>query len=193
MIAVLNKSKRKNILVITLITVLSVAVTVGSGILYALYGADYMLTVFVTFLTVSYHFLMRLAVGQAVTAVYKNRDFNVGSRIFRIHKFEEPLYKFLKIKKRKKNAITAKPEQFDIKTNSLESLLHNSMQAELGHKINMVLSFVPLLLIIPFGAAWVFVLTSFFSCIADLHYVIIQRFNRPRIIKLIQRKKINKI
>ena len=65
------------------------------------------------------------------------------------------------------------------------ALLHNSMQAELGHKINMVLSFVPLLPINPFGAEWEYVLTSFFSCIANLHYIIMQRHNRARIIKLI--------
>ena len=67
-------------------------------------------------------------------------------------------------------------------------LLHNSMQAELGHKINMVLSFVPLLPINPFGAEWEYVLTSFFSCIANLHYIIMQRHHRARIIKLILKK-----
>ncbi len=68
------------------------------------------------------------------------------------------------------------------------ALLHNSMQAELGHKINMVLSFAPLLPINPFGAEWEYVLTSFFSYIADLHYIIMQRHNRARIIKLILKK-----
>lgn len=68
------------------------------------------------------------------------------------------------------------------------ALLHNSMQAELGQKINMVLSFVSLLPINPFGAKWEYVLTSFFSCIADLHYIIMQRYNPARIIKLILKK-----
>ena len=68
------------------------------------------------------------------------------------------------------------------------ALLHNSMQAELGHKINMVLSFVPFLPINPFGAEWEYVLTSFFSCIADLHYIIMQICNPARIIKLILKK-----
>ena len=106
-----------------------------------------------------------------------------------MYKFEPELYKRLKVKKWKKNIITAKPEQFDISKNSMEALLHNIAQAELVHRIIMVLSFVPLILIIPYGAPAIFIITSVFSCMIDLQFVIIQRYNRPRVIRLIEMNK----
>ena len=84
--------------------------------------------------------------------------------------------------------ITAKPEQFDIRHISMEMLLHNVAQVELVHRIIMVLSFVPLVLIIPYGVPWVFILTSVFACLIDLQFVMIQRYNRPRIIRLMERQ-----
>ena len=84
--------------------------------------------------------------------------------------------------------ITAKPEQFDIRHISMEMLLHNVAQVELVHRIIMVLSFVPLVLIIPYGVPWVFILTSVFACLIDLQFVMMQRYNRPRIIRLMERQ-----
>ena len=84
--------------------------------------------------------------------------------------------------------ITAKPEQFDIRHISMETLLHNVAQAELVHRIIMVLSFVPLVLFIPYGVPWVFILTSVFACLIDLQFVMMQRYNRPRIIRLMERQ-----
>lgn len=79
-----------------------------------------------------------------------------------------------------------KTKQFDLEQNSAESLLHNIAMAELGHRIIMVLSFVPLILIIPYGTPAVFIITSVCACLIDLKYVIIQRYNRPRVLKLIK-------
>lgn len=103
-----------------------------------------------------------------------------------MYKFEPELYKRLKVKKWKKNIITAKPEQFDIGTNSMEAILHNIAQAELVHRIIMLLSFVALILIVPYGTPIIFIMTSIFACLIDLQFVIVQRYNRPRVIKLIE-------
>lgn len=146
------------------------------------------MALYITFLTISYHFIMRLAVGELVTIIYKNRDFNGNSFGFKIRPFETKLYKSLKVKKWKANALTAKPEQFDLRSNSFKDILHNVMQAELVHRIIMVLSFLPLLLIISYGAPAVFIVTSIFACFIDSKFVIIQRFNRPRIQKVMERK-----
>ena len=94
-------------------------------------------TLFITFLTVSYHFTMRLIVGESVTVICKNRSF----KKLKISRLEERLFKALKVKRWKRFIITAKPEQFDMKRNSTEALLHNMAQAELVHKINAQISF----------------------------------------------------
>lgn len=144
------------------------------------------MSLYVTLLTVFYHFAMRVIVGETVTVICKTRMFDADSFGFRIHSFEPELYKILKVKKWKTKVITAKPEQFDLRKVSPEELLHNMLQAELVHRIIMVLSFLPLLLIIPYGAPGVFILTSICACLSDLIFVIIQRYNRPRVIKLMK-------
>ncbi len=66
-------------------------------------------------------------------------------------------------------------------------MLHNMLQAELVHRIIMVLSFLPLLLIIPYGVPGIFIATSAAACLLDLIFVMIQRYNRPRIVRLLKR------
>ncbi len=143
-------------------------------------------SIYISFLTTFYHIFMRFLVGEIVVIIFKNRSFNENSFIFRIHSYEPKLYKILKVKKWKTGVITAVPEQFDINKVGPKGLLHNMLQAELVHRIIMVLSFVPLLLIIPYGSPIIFILTSIIACFIDTTFVIIQRFNRPRIINLIK-------
>ena len=52
-----------------------------------------------------------------------------------------------------------------------------------------VLSFPPMLLAVPFGAIEVFALTSILGCILDLLFVIIQRYNRPRLLRALRQGK----
>lgn len=190
--SLMKKKFSKTMAIMVFADILMIIITVLSGLLSRKYNQVWMLTLYVTFLTISYHFVMRLMVGEIVTVRYKNRKFNLNSAGFRVHKFEAKLYKRLNVKKRKKNIITAKPEQFDISKNNMEDLLHNIAQAELVHRIIMVLSFVPLALIIPYGAPMVFITTSIFSCLIDLQFVMIQRYNRPRVIKLME-KQMNRV
>ena len=57
-------------------------------------------------------------------------------------------------------------------------------QAEVVHEVIMVLSFAPLMLIPRYGAAVVFSVTSVLACLVDGLFVMIQRFNRPRVLRL---------
>ena len=105
--------------------------TVVFAVLHDMYDEGWMLSAYVTFLTISYHFSMRLIVGEVVSVIYRNREFNLNSAGFRIHRFEKDLYRILNVKKWKVHMITAKPEQFDLRENSMDELLHNVGQAEL--------------------------------------------------------------
>jgi len=155
--------------------------TLAFFLLYIFCHQPWMISVAVTMLTIFYHFAMRLIVGEIVTVIYRNKNFPRDRLGFRLYSFEERLYRKLNVKRWKMRVITAKPEQFDLKLVSPEELLHNVMQAELVHRIIMVLSFAPLLLIIPFGAPWVFIITSILACAIDSIFVIIQRYNRPKV------------
>lgn len=182
----MSNRKSFTLTAITGMNIFFILMTILFYVLWQKLGDGRLQAAYITFLTTSYHFGMRIAVGELVTVAYSEREFDLTSIGFRQFKFEPKLYKALKVKKWKKFSITAKPNQFDLEQNSFESLLHNIAQAELGHRIIMVLSFVPLLLIIPYGAPTVFIITSVVACLIDLKYVIIQRYNRPRVLRLLK-------
>lgn len=184
----ISRKTAKNIVILIVVNIVFITLTVVFAVLHDMYDEGWMLSAYVTFLTISYHFSMRLIVGEAVTVIYRNREFNLDSAGFRIHSFEKKLYQRLNVKKWKVHMLTAKPEQFNLRENSMDDLLHNMAQAELVHRIIMVLSFVPLLLIIPYGAPVVFIVTSIAAGWIDLQFVIIQRYNRPRVMKLLKMK-----
>lgn len=142
---------------------------------------------FICCFTILFHFIIRLIVGETVTLVCKNKEFNNDSFWFTEHKFEKNLYKVLKVKIWKSKLITAKPEQFDLESVDLHTILHNINQAEIVHEISMVIAFIPLLFSIWWGAFYIFFITSFLSSLMDLSFVFIQRYNRPRIKKLIRK------
>ncbi|MDO4978300.1 MAG: hypothetical protein Q4E53_13695 [Eubacteriales bacterium] len=155
-------------------------------LLYRSFRQQWMLSLAITLLTIFYHFAMRLVVGEVITVIFKNREFPQDRWGFPLYDFEKGLYRKLRVKQWKMSMITAKPEQFDLKQVSLKELLHNMMQAELVHRIIMILSFLPLFFIIPFGEPIVFIVTSIIACMMDSIFVIIQRYNRPRVVKLIK-------
>lgn len=164
----------------------SLALTAVSGIYYLKTENGVSLSVFVTFLTVSYHFLMRLAVGETVTVLFRNKNFNTENFFFKERKFEPALYERLGVKHWKNKALTAKPEQFKVSKDCLLNLVHNICQAETVHAVIAVLSFLPLILIFPFGAPAVFIITSVLASLIDLKYLIIQRYNLPRAERLLE-------
>ena len=184
----ISRKTAKNIAILIGVNLAFITLTVGFAVLYHIDHQGWMLSAYVTFLTISYHFFMRLIVGEVVSVIYRNREFNLNSAGFRIHRFEKDLYRILNVKKWKVHMITAKPEQFDLRENSMDELLHNVAQAELVHRIIIVLSFVPLLLIIPYGVPMVFIVTSIAAALIDMQFVIIQRYNRPRVMKLLKMK-----
>lgn len=169
------------------ITLILFALALACLAAYHINHQSWLLSMYVTLLTTFYHFAMRLIVGEAVTVIYKNQEFNMNSFGFRIRSYEHKVYKILHVKNWKSKVIAAKPEQFDLGKISLTEVLHNMLQAELVHRIIMVLSFLPLLLIFPYGVPGVFIVTSVAACLFDLMFVIIQRYNRPRVTKLLKR------
>lgn len=180
----MKKELTKPLIILCISVIMLLALTIFFRIIAVRTNSTVFFACYVTFLTVFYHFAMRIAAGEAITLIYRKREFNYDSSWYMEKPFERKLYKTLKVKKWKSEAITAKPYQFDIRNRTYDELLHNMTQAEVVHEIAMVLSFVPLLLIIPYGAPAVFIITSILSCMLDSCFVMIQRFNRPRLLKL---------
>ena len=142
----------------------------------------------ITFGTCCYHFAMRLLVGYTLDHVMRNRA-DYSRRWYQLRPFEARLYRLLNVKQWKGNMPTFDPTCFDPKLHSWEEIAQAMCQAEIVHEIIVVLSFLPLLAAIPFGALGVFLITSILAACYDLCFVIIQRFNRPRIIKFINKER----
>ena len=103
---------------------------------------------------------------------------------YKQRKFEIKLYQILKVKKWKKFMPTYAPANFSVKEKTVEQIIMASCQAELVHTVIVVLSFLPIVFSLFFNSFWVFFITSVFSALFDLCFVVIQRYNRPRLLKL---------
>lgn len=168
----------------TLAVLIAVAVLTGGGSVLCFFldrfaGLPAAEPLAITLLTFCYHLSMRLIVGESVTVFLRGREISDGAAWFRERRWERGWYRFLRLRKWAHRVLTAKPEQFDASARTPEELLRNMAQAEIVHEICMVLSFLPLLLILPFGAPWAFLLTSLAASLADGIFVAVQRYNRP--------------
>lgn len=129
---------------------------------------------------------MRLVVGYSIDAKYHNH-MDYTKKWFQEKSFEAKLYKKLQVKKWKKFFPSFNPGDFQLENNSIEEIIQVTCQAEVVHEIIMILSFVPILFTIWFGSLEVFIITSCLSFLFDSIFVIMQRFNRPRLMRLVKK------
>ena len=136
----------------------------------------------------AYHFSMRLLVGAAVNALLQNHP-DSSRKWFQPRAFEAQLYRRLHVRRWKDRLPSYDPSLFSVAKRTPEAILGASCQAEVVHEIIVPLSFLPLLAAIPFGAFPVFLITSLLSALFDSLFVILQRYNRPRLLRLCRRRK----
>ncbi len=167
--------------------------TLFSAILGAVFLALYLYTqasVFeplaITFATIFYHFAMRLGMGGVFQCAYTNK-MDYKKAWFCTRNFEIKLYEIMKVKGWKKHLPTYDEEAFDLKTHTYKELVMATCQAELVHETIVVLSFLPIFASQFVGSAGVFIATSVVSAVIDLVFVILQRYNRPRLIRIMRR------
>ena len=140
----------------------------------------------ISILVTLYHFIYRIIVGETISKIDSDKKIDFNSFLLHEFKFEKNLYEILKVKEWKDSMITAKPCKFDFYNRTPMEILRSMLIAEKVHIVCFFLSYLPLLLIIPFGNPLAFILTSFLASLIDLAYVIIQRYNIPRVVKIIR-------
>ena len=141
----------------------------------------------ITFGTTAYHLLMRLAVGYLVPKV-TNYAFDYRARWFRPKTWELGFYRKINIRGWKGKIPTYAPSQFSLTENTLYRVIQNTCGAEIVHEIIMVLSFLPLLTVPVFGAWQVFLITSICAALYDSIFVMAQRYNRPRLVRIYEKQ-----
>lgn len=162
----------------------------GTALLTALFlktACGLLLPLAITFGTASYHIIMRLLVGLSFQAVMQNRA-EPGRRWYRVGKREMAVYETLKIKRWKRKIPTFDNALFNPQLHSWKEIAQALCQAELVHETIMILSFLPIAEEIWFGAYPVFIITSVLAAGYDLLFVMMQRYNRQRVLTLLAHK-----
>lgn len=171
------------------IAAFSLAATVILAISYKVTSSGILLPLAITSGTIAYHFIMRLMVGLAFHATMRNKA-DYRKRWYQVSKREMAVYEKLKVKQWKRRMPTYDPALFDPRLHTWEEIVQAMCQAELVHETIAVLSFLPILAGIWFGEYPVFIVTSVLSAACDMVFVIMQRYNRQRVMKLLNRKSV---
>lgn len=174
----------------TMVSVLSgsLFLCVLFSVLHGRHGQGWMLSCAITFGIIAYHIAIRFLSPVLLTFVF-HKQYDCESRWFRQKSWEPGLYKVLKVKRWKGKALTYDPREFSIKLHAPDEIVNNMCHAELVHELIVALSFTSLLFAIPFGSFLVFLITAVLAAMFDMVFVILQRFNRPRVMKLMRRKR----
>ena len=139
-----------------------------------------------TALTAFYHFAVRLLLGEWLLPRICARGIDANRAWFRVRGWETALYRRLRVHRWKGGMPTYDPDEFSMRDRSPEEIVRTTCRAELVHEVNAVASFVPLLFSLRFGALPVFVITSVAAAAFELVFVMMQRYNRPRLRRLME-------
>lgn len=165
---------------------LSLSGLLASGMAYSLTANPILYSIAITFGTIYYHFSMRLAAAYMIDTKFHNQ-MDYTAKWFRERSFEPKLYKMIRVKKWKKRLPSFHPGDFLLEKHSAADIIQATCQAEIVHEVIMALSFVPVLFSVWFGAVEVFFITSCTACLLESVFVMIQRYNRPRLMRLLKK------
>lgn len=171
--------------IMNVITVVTALTTAALAVTYHLVPHDWLLSATITTGTTFYHFAMRLVVGTIVPHCVHNP---MKYRWFHQKSFEPRLYAALRVKQWKDHMPTYDPASFSLRHNSLERIVYNSCVSEAVHAVIVLFSFVPILFSLWWDALPVFLITSILAALFDSCFIIMQRYNRPRLVRILRKK-----
>ncbi len=173
--------------VVKSLAVLSGLLTLVFSLLYHAYRWPWCLTTAISTGVTAYHFGMRLLVGWLVPSL-TDYQLDYAHPWFRLRAWEPKLYQRLNLRKLKKHLPTYDPSQYDLSKSSLAQIIRNTCGSEIVHETIMALSFLPLALVPWFGEFGVFLMTSIAAALVDSLFVMAQRYNRPRLVRIYEKQ-----
>lgn len=142
----------------------------------------------ILFMTLSYHLIIRLVIGTFCDGALED-GIDPDNHWFADSDAEQALYRVIAVKTWKDKIPLPDAWKFSIKRRSLEDIIMESCRTEIVHEIGTIASLFAVLLTIPFGYLWFFILTSVIGGLFDLGFVIVQRYNRPRLMRTAAKKR----
>lgn len=136
---------------------------------------------------VGYHLIIRLFIANLVGKIPLGA-FDPNELRFREFPFERRLYGLLRVKKWKSGAPTYDISEFSPIYHTFGELARTTCRAETSHWLCVLASFVTLSFSMWFGAFPVFLIMAVIGALVDLAFISIQRFNRPRMARLAERR-----
>lgn len=174
---------KKGMLWITALLVIALAVFLS---IFLVTGNAAIEIVTITVGVTLYHFVMRLAVGAIVNDRMKNQA-DYRNAWFRERRFERKLYRWLRVRRWKKYLPTYDEDAFDTRTKTVLEILGATCQAEVVHEIIMALSLLPIAFVPILGGAAALIVTSILAMLVDSLFVVLQRYNRPKLVRVMER------
>lgn len=185
----MNKTKKSGA-AIFMYSVIAITVIISIVCFVLYYSNSYknniILWTGITAFTIMYHFWARIIMGN-ISKLFK-KSINYKQWLFKERKFEKKLYEILRVKNWKDKALTYNPESFSLKEHSLEEIANTMAKSEVDHWINEIISLSTMFFSIVWGEFWIFCITAIAAMIFDSQFIIIQRYNRPRIVKILERE-----
>lgn len=185
----MNKPK-KSIAAIIMYLIIAISIIISNTcfILYYanIYRKGIILWTGVTFFTIMYHLWLRIIMGN-VSKLFKNY-LTYDKWWFKERRFENKLCDILCVKKWKGKVLTYNPELFSLKDNSLQEIANTMCKAETDHWINEVISLSSLLFSFIWGEFWIFLITAISAMIFDAQFIVIQKYNRPRVLRILEKR-----
>ena len=135
--------------------------------------------------TITYHFEGRLLMGK----VTEHMPIRYDQWWFDEKPFEKKVYSIIRVRKWKDKALTYNPELFKFKNYSVEEIANHMAKAETDHWINELISLSTLLFGLIWGEFWIFAISCVVGMLFDAQFIAIQRYNRPRMKRLIKKEK----
>lgn len=134
-----------------------------------------------------YHLIIRLFIANLVGKIPLG-EFDPNEPRFRELSFERRLYGFLRVKKWKDSAPTYDISEFSPVYHTFGELARTTCRTETSHWLCVLASLVTLCFSVWFGAFPVFLVTGIAGAFVDLAFIAIQRYNRPRMARLAERR-----
>ncbi len=131
-----------------------------------------------------YHFGLRIHMGN----VTKKWKIDCHHPFFKTKSFEKKLYRLLRVRKWKDKVLTFEPEMYDFKNRTLEQLAATMAKSETDHWINEIISVISIFFIFLWGCPAAFIISAVCAMIFDAQFIVVQRYNRPIVLRLIKRK-----
>ena len=131
-----------------------------------------------------YHFGLRIYMGN----VTKKWGITYNHPWFRQRSFEKKLYKLLRVRKWKDKVLTFEPEMYDFEKRTLDQLATTMAKSETDHWINEIISVISIFFVFIWGCPAAFIISAVLAMIFDAQFIVVQRYNRPIVLRLAKRK-----